>query len=54
MLLFLDKSESFMIFDSLIAMTSKVLVVALSKYSSYSKLLFKEQEFLWNKENEFC
>lgn len=53
MLLVLDKSESFMIFNSLIAMTSKVLVVALSKYSSYSKLLFKEQEFMWNKETEF-
>ena len=44
---------SFRILDSLIAITSKVLLVALSKYSRSSKFLFKEQEFMWNKESEF-
>ena len=47
-LMFLDKFVSFSILDSLIAITSKVLlaVVALSKHSRSSKLLFKEREFV--------
>ena len=44
---------SFRILDSPVAITSKVLLVALSKYSSSSKCLFKEQEFMWNKEIKF-
>ena len=52
LLLFLDNLESFMTSDSLIAITSKVLLVALSKYSRSSKCSFK-QEFMWNKETEF-
>ena len=45
---------SFRIVDSLLAITSRVLSVALSKYSDSSKFLFKEKEFMWNKESEFC
>ena len=45
MLIFLYKFESFRILDSLIAITSKALLVTLSKYSGTSKFLFKEQEF---------
>ena len=44
---------SFRTLDSLIAIISKVLLVALSKYSRSSKFLFKKQEFMWNKESEF-
>ena len=51
--IFIDKFESFRILDSLIAFRSKVLLVALSRYSRSSKFLFKEQEFMWNKESEF-
>ena len=43
----------FRILDLLIAITSKILLVALSKYSRSSKFLFREQEFMWNKESEF-
>ena len=50
-LIFLDKFVSFRILYSLIAITSKVLLVALSKCSRSSKFLFKEQEFMWNKES---
>ena len=44
---------SFRILDPLIAIISKVLLVVLSKYSRSSKFLFREQEFMWNKESEF-
>ena len=44
---------SFRILDLLIAITSKFLLVALSKYSRSSKFLFKKQDFMWSKENEF-
>ena len=44
---------SFRTLDSLIAIISKVLLVALSKYSRSSKFLFKKQGFMWNKESEF-
>ena len=50
---FLDKFVSFRILDSLIAFTSKFLLVALNKYSRSLKFLFKEQEFMRNKESEF-
>ena len=53
MLIFLDKFVSLIILDSLISITSKVLLVALSKYSRSSKFLFKEQEFMLNKEKDF-
>ena len=45
MLISLDQFVSFRILDSLIAITSKVLLLALSKYSRSSKFLFKEEDF---------
>ena len=44
--IFIDKFESFRILDSLIAFK-----IFISKFTS--KFLFKEQEFMWNKESEF-
>ena len=45
---------SFRILDLLIGITSKILLVALKKYSRSSKFLCKEQDFIWNKESEFA
>ena len=43
MLIFLDK----------FVVSFKVLLVALSKNLRYSEILFREEEFMWNKESEF-
>ena len=43
MLIFLDK----------FVVSFKVLLVALSKNLRYSEFLFREDEFMWNKESEF-
>ena len=51
--MFVDKFVSFRILDSLIGITSKSLLVTLSKYSRSSKFLFKEQDFICSKESEF-
>ena len=45
MLISLDQFVSFRILDSLIAITSKVLFIALSKYLRSSTFLFEEKDF---------
>ena len=50
MLIFLDKFQSFMILDLLIAIASNALLVVLSKYSRSSKLVFMNKNLYGKKE----